>query len=262
MKKIVSFLAMVAVLGGSIMGTVGCSFGGGGGTEAKALKGTTGAKIALARERLDESVFSEEMNFWGEESTVGVKTEGTAPSGMVRAAVKRAKSDSDKGVTVQGGKVRWSQFGNNFGTMENFENVFNEIEIKASQVAESIGMIKKYVGVTDKWVGENQLLLVEENRETLVQNYVFEDPGSMGYQVAHRYTREDAKNIYDIYSYTSERGEIGQNRMRYIPGEYYESSYVHSSGFSDYFMAEKSSGYWKLSRFGNVREHEIGRAHV
>ena len=260
MKKIVSFLAVAAVLGGSIMGTVGCSFGGGGGKEVKALKGTTGAKIALARERLDESVFSEEMNFWGAESTVGVKTEGTAPSGMVRAAVKRAKSDPNKGVTVQGGKVRWSQFGNNFGTMENFENVFNEIEIKASQVAESIGIIKKYVGVTDKWVGDNQLLLVEENRETLVQNYVFEDPSSMGYQVAHRYTREDAKNIYDIYSYTSERGEIGQNRMKYIPGEYYESSYVHSSGFTDYFMAEKSSGYWKLSRFGNVRESGDGKS--
>ena len=55
MKKIVSFLAVAAVLGGSIMGTVGCSFGGGGGKEVKALKGTTGAKIALARERLDES---------------------------------------------------------------------------------------------------------------------------------------------------------------------------------------------------------------
>ena len=38
MKKIVSFLAVAAVLGGSIMGTVGCSFGGGGGKEVKALK--------------------------------------------------------------------------------------------------------------------------------------------------------------------------------------------------------------------------------
>jgi hypothetical protein len=34
---------------------------------------------------------------------------------------------------------------------------------------------------------------------------------------------------------------------------------VHSSGFTDYFMAEKSSGYWKLSRFGDVRVSESGK---
>ena len=262
MKKIISFLALIAVLGGSMMGTVACTNNKGNQDDQKgaALTGTTGAKIALARERLDESVFSEEMSFWDtQEGAVPVESNATARSGAVRAAVKRANAGSSKGYTIQDGKVRWNQFGDNFGTMENFENVFNNIEVKAAQVAENIGTIKKYVGVTDKWLGDMQLLLVEENRETLVQKDSFEDPNSMGYQVAHRYTREDAKNIYDIYITWSERGESGQSRLKYIPGEYYESSYVHSSGFTDYFMAEKSSGYWKLSRFGDVRVADDGQ---
>ena len=151
-----------------MMGTTGCKFGGGNGGNTKSLTGTTGAKIALARERLDESVFSEEMSFWdAQESAVRVKSDAKAPSGVARKAVKRANAGSSNGYVLQDGKVRWSQFGGNFSTMENFENVFSEIEMKAAQVAESIATIKKYVGVTDKWLGDNQLLLVEENRERL-----------------------------------------------------------------------------------------------
>ncbi|MBO5736584.1 MAG: hypothetical protein J6S04_02135 [Clostridia bacterium] len=266
MKKILSFLAMIAVIGGSMMSTTSC-FGGGKNSgseyiaqEEKVLMGTTGAKIALARERLDENVFSEEMSFWGTEESKAATSGRMAETATARLARQRAKATaSQQACTVVGDKVRWTQFDNNSLTMENFENVFNEIELDASQVAESIGRIKKYVGVTDKWIGGDQLLLVEENREILVEKFHFEDANSFGYQVANRYTREDAKNIYDIYSTWSERGESGETRMKYIPGEYYESSYVHSSGFSDYFMAENSSGYWKLSRFGHIREDEYAK---
>ena len=256
MKKIVSFLAVITMMGGCVMGSVGCTNKRGGDTSGKPVTGTTGAKIALARERLDESVFSEKMNFWGEQtSAVEVQSTNTAKSGAARMAAKRmsAPLSSGEGWVLEDGKVRWNKFGGNFSTMENFSNVFEDIEMSAAVVAESIGNIKKYVGVTDKWIGGNQLLLVDESRETLVEKFTFDDPSSSGYQVAHRYTREDAKNIYDIYHTWNERGESGETRMKYIPGEYYESSYVHSSGFTDYFMAEKSSGYWKLSRFGDVR---------
>lgn len=262
MRKLVSCLAIIAVLGGYMMSTAACTNGGGlGGSKGKTLTGTTGAKIALARERLDESVFSEKMTFWeAQEGAVAVKSEATAKSGAVRMAAKRANGGgSSNGYVLQDGKVQWSNFGNNFGTLENFENVFEEIEVKAAQVAESIGTIKKYVGVTDKWLGDNQLLLVEENRETLVQKYSFESSDYTGYQLAHRYTREDAKNIYDIYSTWNEGGVGGETRLKYIPGEYYESSYIHSSGFTDYFMAEKSSGYWKLSRFRDVHVESYGK---
>jgi hypothetical protein len=266
MKKILSFLAMIAVIGGSMMSTTSC-FGGGKNSsseyiaqEEKVLMGTTGAKIALARERLDENVFSEEMSFWGTEESKAATSGRIAETATARLARQRAKAtSSQQACTVVGDKVRWTQFDNNSLTMENFENVFNEIELDASQVAESIGRIKKYVGVTDKWIGGDQLLLVEENREILVEKFHFEDANSFGYQVANRYTREDAKNIYDIYSTWSERGESGETRMKYIPGEYYESSYVHSNGFTDYFMAENSSGYWKLSRFGHIREDEYAK---
>ena len=262
MKKILSFLAMIAVVGGSMMSTVACTRGKNGGgivRNEKVLTGTTGAKIALARERLDENVFAEEMSFWGAEERAAASPATAVETGTMRMARQRAKANTGANAVVVGDKVRWSQFGSNSLTMENFENVFHEIELDASQVAESIGRIKKYVGVTDKWIGGDQLLLVEENREILVEKFHFEDANSFGYQVANRYTREDAKNIYDIYSTWSERGESGQSRMRYIPGEYYENSYVHSSGFTDYFMAENSSGYWKLSRFGHIREDEYAK---
>ena len=255
MKKILSTLVCM-MISGALLVTTACGSGGKG--EKKILSGTNAAKIALARERLDENVFKEEMSFWDtQESVVGVKSNATAKSGAVRLAAKRAKitaSASTPDCEAVDGKVRWSHFGNNSMTMTNFQNVFKEIEIDASQVAESIGYIKKNVGVTNQWLGGHQLLIVDESRETLVEKYHFEDPNTTGYQVAHRYTREDAKNIYDIYSYWQEPAQSGQLRMKYIPGEYYESSYMHSSGFSDYFMAENSSGYWKLSRFSGNRE--------
>lgn len=273
MKKLLSFLAGIAVVGSSLLGAVGCKGNGlFGKDEKKSLTGTTAAKIALARERLDESVFSEEMSFWEtQESAVAVKSNEIAKSGVTRLSAKRAKSRAvavekggaaeQNGYTVEDGKVRWHTFGNNSRTMENYQNVFRGIEIDAAQVAESIGTIKKYVGVTDKWVGDFQMLMVDESRETLVEKYHFEDPNTTGYQLAHRYTREDAKNIYDIYStWTESSAEGGQTRMRYIPGEYYESSYMHTNGFSDYFMAENSSGYWKLSRFSGFRGNEENRS--
>ena len=263
MKKLLSFLAGIAVVGSSLLGAVGCIDGFLSGGEKKELTGTMGAKIALARERLDESVFSEEMSFWDTDSQLQER----AKSGETRLSEKRARWKSlarerddttsratGNGYVIEDGKVRWDTFGNNSRTMENFQNVFKDIELDAKLVAESIGEIKKYVGVTDKWVGDYQMLMVDESKETLVEKYHFEDQSTTGYQVAHRYTREDAKNIYDIYSGWTERDQSGQQRMKYIPGEYYESSYVHSNGFSDYFMAENSSGYWKLSRFSGFNE--------
>ena len=156
MKKLLSFLAGIAVVGSSLLGAVGCMDGGVGG-EKKELTGTMGAKIALARERLDESVFSEEMSFWNtQESTVGVKSNEIAKSGATRLSAKyaklkviaTAKDDKTSGVTESGyviedGKVRWNTFGNNSRTMENFQNVFKDIELDAAQVANSIGEIKK-----------------------------------------------------------------------------------------------------------------------
>ena len=213
MKKLLSFLAGIAVVGSSLLGAVGCIdvfFGGG--SEKKELTGTMGAKIALARERLDESVFSEEMSFWDtQESTVGVKSSEIANAGAARLSAKHAQlkviatandekiiGTSESGYVIEDGKVRWNTFGNNSRTMENFQNVFRDIEIDAAQVAESIGEIKKYVGVTDQWVGDYQMLMVDESRETLVEKYHFEDPNTTGYQVAHRYTRATA---YEIYSW-------------------------------------------------------------
>ena len=181
MRKLLSFLAGIAVVGSSLLGAVGCKGNGlFGKDEKKSLTGTTAAKIALARERLDESVFSEEMSFWEtQESVVAVKSNEIAKSGVTRLSAKRAKSRAvavekggateQNGYTVEDEKVRWHTFGNNSRTMENYQNVFRGIEIDAAQVAESIGTIKKYVGVTDKWVGDFQMLMVDESRETLVE---------------------------------------------------------------------------------------------
>ena len=94
MRKLLSFLAGIAVVGSSLLGAVGCKGNGlFGKDEKKSLTGTTAAKIALARERLDESVFSEEMSFWEtQESVVAVKSNEIAKSGVTRLSAKRAKS--------------------------------------------------------------------------------------------------------------------------------------------------------------------------
>ena len=117
MKKLLSFLAGIAVVGSSLLGAVGCKGNGlFGKDEKKSLTGTTAAKIALARERLDESVFSEEMSFWEtQESAVAVKSNEIAKSGVTRLSAKRAKSRAvavekggateQNGYTVEDGKA-------------------------------------------------------------------------------------------------------------------------------------------------------------
>ncbi|MBR4943202.1 MAG: hypothetical protein IKZ28_04145, partial [Clostridia bacterium] len=261
-KKMTALLAGISFIGVSLLSSVGCKDGGifGNNLGESNVKGTEGAKIALARERLDESVFEKKLSFWEEEETKKTSADEKgeimplSAMGLGNIARGRTISLASNSASMQDGVVRWTEFSSEALTLTNFKNVFSDIERRAGEVAKSIGEIKKYVGATEKWVNGNQLLRVDESAETLMEKYHFESASDFGYQVANRYTREDAKNIYDTHSYWENASEIGNVRMKYIPNEYYESSYIHSSGFNDMFVAQKNNGLWNFARFGYFEE--------
>ena len=68
--------------------------------------------------------------------------------------------------------------------------------------------------------------------------------------VCTRYTNESAKNVYEVFSfYDYGNGDTARMRLIYVPGERYEWASRHSNGFSDYFIAENSRGYWVATRY-------------
>jgi len=250
-KKIILAITLSAVIaiGGILTFIFAIPIGLKGGTET--------AKILLARERLDETHFTQKLNFY--DQNIGViqsLTEANADNGR---EVTLNVSDTDAPVmfnkskgtaTDKGDHVEWTDFPAISSTMIALSNSLESIEMEALDVAEFIGKIKKNVGITDKWInfiGEYEYMLtVQGNAEVLLRRT---KDGSGDYKVAKRFTRADAKNVYEMFSYYNyEDGTTGEIRMMYIPGERYEYMYDNSNGFNDYFIADNSRGYWTVMR--------------
>lgn len=240
MKKIISILLVIAMVFAMSASLVGC--------KAKIDSGNEAAKLLLANERLDGKVLSK----------IDLGLDGTKVVNLSSGTPLKMKNENDY-IRLSdrfGVHYTWTEFENHSHSMVEFTQFMNNIESTVENVASDIERMKKDVGVTDKWIAggflqnEEHMLRVYDNMDMLIiKNY---DHKSL--YVCTRYTNENAKNVYEIYSfYDYGTGDTSRMKLLYIPGERYEWSSQHANGFSDYFIAENSRGYWIATRY-DVRE--------
>ena len=206
--------------------------------------GTEAAKLLLANERLDSKVLSK-IDLGIDGSTVTNLSSGT-PMKLENESEYMRLSDS------LGVHYTWKEFEQHSHSMVEFTQFMNTIELKVESVASDIERMKSRVGVTDKWVesgivaNEEHMLCVYENMDMLLIKKLKHN----ALYVCTRYTNENAKNVYEIFSfYKYDDGDSARMRLVYIPGERYEWSSQHANGFGDYFIAENSRGYWVATRY-------------
>ncbi len=264
MKKILAVGLGLSMFALSLLG-VGCKKND---PQFENLKGTNGAKLLLANENLDESVFTD-TDFWKKMS--GTQTAATAPKLVNTAAVKplayadasATENEAIKPMAITGEEeyTYFRDFENYSLTMDRFDGVMGEIERAALSVAENIGWLKKNVGVTDQWVDGQSLLQVKEGEESLYVKHDYESWN--GFDVAHRKTRADAKNVYEIYKCANDVGgnSITEERMIFIPNEYYEHTRWSEIGELVSYVMENSDGLWKMTRMNAnfIRDDAMGR---
>lgn len=252
-KRVISAVLLLAMLVTVTTVFSGC------GLFTKKVVGTEAAKILLARERLDAELVGQKTNIvsfnstqtpsgspftdiFGGNSIVASLMGGRMPiTAKVAAGAEKLSNAS----------VTWDadSFGDASTAEVAYVQFIEPIDEMAAATAELIATIKEDVGVTDVWVDtmlSKYMLIVDENSETIIEyGKTHKDIG-----VSIRYTTEDAKCVYEMYSFHNyDDGTSGKIREKCIPGEYYEYVYRNSGGFNDYFIAEKSRGYWLTNRF-------------
>ena len=260
-KRVISIVLMLAMLGTVVAVFSGC------GLFTKKVVGTEAAKILLARERLNEELIGQKMNVFSTSSVEQSKDSSSngfwsnlLPWMNVNASVVGNRlplvAALAPGVTVSSDTVVWDTFKDASSLKVNYTQFIEPIDEATASTAELIATIKEDVGVTDKWVDTltaKYMLIVDENSETIIEYYKPYESVS----ISTRYTTDDAKCVYEMYSFMSyDDGTTGDIREKCIPGEYYEYAYVNSGGFIDYFIADNSRGYWLMNRF-DIQEDSI-----
>lgn len=213
--------------------------------------GTLAAKLLLANERLDENLLNSDVDF------------GLSPTKVVTTS-KKFNDDEIITTTANSERKYWSNFPAYSDSMVEFSQFVKSIEEQTMRVANEIVSMKDNVGVLDQWVESGnaksrtsvkQLLRVYDNKDVLfTYDYTYND-----IHAYYRYTDENAKNVYDMYSFSNfNDGSTGLIKTLCIPNERYEYMYIHSSGFKDFFIAENTRGYWMNTRFSyiEVEYHE------
>ena len=220
--------------------------------------GTEAAKLLLANERLDENLIGQKIDIGLNANSANTLSASTT---VVRNGTTLATAPSN-GITFLSASASasssaqthtWSEFPNCSPSMVEFTQFMSGVEHQAERVAANIANMKANVGVVDKWVKvgrDLQMLRVFESADVLFVKDMYDD-----IHVYYRYTDENAKNVYDMYSFMSYNdGTTGEIRTMLIPGERCEYMYENSNGFIDYFIAENSRGYWMATRFGFLEE--------
>ena len=238
MKRFISLLLVVFMLGGMLGFLSSCA--------KKIDSGTEAAKLLLANERLNGDDFND----------IDLGLDDPAPSidTTIVSISKKAPSNavllSTSQVNEATEKITWSNFPDYSHSMVEFTQFMETVEHRAESAAKNISKMKNNVGITDKWVKtglkEEQMLRVFEKEDILLVN----DTDSNDVSVYKRYTDENAKNVYEMYIFSLNGEEIiGRIKLVFIPGERYEFHYAHANGFKDYFIAENTRGYWMATRF-------------
>ena len=253
-KKVISMILMLAMLGTAVAVFSGC------GLFTKKVVGTEAAKILLARERLDEDLIGQRLNIFPDTApeennplTSGGFLSGIFPWMNVNASLVGLRAPVlaalAPGATFNSGKVTWDRFEDASSMIVAYAQFIEPIDDSAAETAERIATIKENVGITEKWINfgsSDFMLIVDESSETIIE---YEHTYDSVY-VSTRYTTDDAKCIYEMYSYMKyDDGTTATLREKCIPGEFYEYTCRNSSGFNDYFIADNSRGYWLMNRF-------------
>ena len=238
MKKIMALLLSGLMIGGiAVSGTACGGFG--------KAKGTDGAKVLLARERLDETAITEAWNNIVEQpQKTAVRSEKKSAIKPMSASSGEVLSDTAAGKVVKKGETyEWSNFPKYSYNGEVVLSRFKNIEHKVSRYAEAIGELRKLANATNKWLiydGHTQMLKVSENVETLYEQ------GEESFFVCRRTTSADARSTYEVYENYDQSDYKSQVYFRCTPGEAYEYVVEDENGFRDYMLAENSRGYWNF----------------
>lgn len=213
--------------------------------KTKIDSGKEAAKLLLANERLDEKVLAK----------IDLGIDGTQVANLSSGTPLKLSSDSQymRLSDTFGVHYTWTEFEQHSHSMVEFTQFMKSIEHHVEGAASDIERMKNSIGVTDKWVdsgiisNEELMLRVYENMDMLLVKQLEHN----ALDICIRYTNESAKNVYEIYSYYKYTdGSTARMKLVYIPGERYEWSSQHSTGFGDYFIAENSRGYWIATRYG------------
>lgn len=236
MKKIISILLVIVMVLAMSASLVGC--------KTKIDSGNEAAKLLLANERLDGKVLSK----------IDLGLDGTKVVNLSSGTPLKMKTENDY-IRLSdrfGVHYTWTDFENHSHSMVEFTQFMKSIESIVEDASSDIERMKNKIGVTDKWVEggflqkEEHMLRVYDNMDMLI----IKSYRHNSLDVCIRYTNENAKNVYEIYSfYDYGTGETARMKLLYIAGERYEWSSQHSNGFSDYFIAENSRGYWIATRY-------------
>ena len=241
MKKLIAVLLVICILGSAAAMLSGCS--------KKINSGTEAAKLLLANERFDEKLLGGriDVGFSSSENVSAAVTHGNS-QGFTELSTSFAANT----VTLGSGYT-WTDFPAASSSVTEFSQFMMSIEHQVKGVAEEIANMKNKVGITDKWVSvgrEQHLLRVFEDRDVLIVRDMYDD-----IHVYYRYTDENAKNVYEMFSFmTYDDDTTAEIRTLFIPGERYEYMFKPSNGSGDYFIAEKSRGYWVNTRFGYIED--------
>ena len=229
MKKILSLILVVALMLGMVSMLSGCK---------KVKGGTEAAKLLLANERLDAEILSHDIDlgFGGFLTTSSVESEVSLPTLFADGSGKTSR-------------YTWSDFAIDNDVASQFEAFVLNTQNYAAHASKDIDNMKNRVGIVDKWVQvgfEKHMLRVFESRDMLLVT-----GGGEQDDVIYRYTDENANNVYEMYSFNDyDDGTSGKGKFLCIPGERYETYNIHSGGMCDYFIMEKTRGYWMITRFG------------
>ena len=211
--------------------------------------GTEVAKILLANERLDQSVFEDSNKIFlsGKESFDNIAK-------LTRLSMtKMAKRKGETYTEVDGDTYKWYNDVDYSNFMSYFESYAINIEFTAERAVRMIEHTKKYIRVVNSWVnigGEEILLIVNENSEIIFTRV----DGNV--DVCKRYTDENGRSVYEMAMIS------GSNvtRMKYIPDLVYEfssTSLNNSNGFNHYLIGDKSKGYWTILSFNGISSFEL-----
>ena len=243
MKKLISFILVLAMLASFTLVFGGC------GTPAQ---GTEAAKLLLARERMDENTIGAKIDLFSTPDSANV-LRAEAPTELYSSLTQLNATAEQKADFTWAANL----FNKHSHSMVEFTQFMGAVESTAAGAAKAIGKMKKDVGITDMWVDfgifeeYDYMLSVHESEDIL---YV---RGDNLFNVYKRYTNQDAKNVYELYGYiTYNDGTHGEIRELFIPGERYEYMFIPSAenAACDYFIAENSRGYWMATRFSTVED--------
>ena len=218
---------------------------------APTAKGTEGAKLLLARDRLQAEQLRQKMAFLPNDAkTVATseKSDGkkTVPLSKTSLSVGDGLSYDDKGFAKDGDTYVWTQFpdSNHPQTSIRFyQSYFTNMEHFAERTAETIDRIKTGVKQTDVWVeigDSDYMLTVNAGTETLFSRSDDE------LSVCKRYVNVEGDVVYERYV----KNDVTQTGFLLIPEKRYE--YYNNRLF---IAADNERGYWNMM-YGSFNDYE------